>query len=134
MNLEKSTYDRYLRNAYLSLKQGDKSSARIWGMKAANVNPDREEAWLVLAAVAAPRASVNYLKRALEINPGSIHARKGMHWAIQRLRSENSSQDTIQIPVATSNIKISPVKKQSNPSIFAWLFILMIIPGFLMTW
>jgi lipoprotein-anchoring transpeptidase ErfK/SrfK len=31
---------------------------------------------------------VEYLKRALEINPQSRRARKGMHWAVRRLRAE----------------------------------------------
>jgi lipoprotein-anchoring transpeptidase ErfK/SrfK len=103
-------------------------------MKAANNNPDREEAWLVLAAIATPRASINYLKRALEINPGSIHARKGMHWAIQRLRSEKLSSNRIQSPVSTTAISSKPIEKNSNPTLFAWLLVIMIVPGFIMTW
>jgi lipoprotein-anchoring transpeptidase ErfK/SrfK len=41
-----------------------------------------------LAALASPKASVAYLNRALEINPGSERARQGMHWAVKRLRQK----------------------------------------------
>jgi lipoprotein-anchoring transpeptidase ErfK/SrfK len=134
MNQADSTYDVYLRKAFNSLKTGEKSSARIWGMKAAKYNPDREEAWLILAAVATPRASISYLKRALELNPESIKARKGMHWAIQRLRSQHSLSGRIQTPENTNAISAGKTEKKSDISFFAWLLALMIIPGFVMTW
>ena len=60
--------------------------ARYWAHLAVELSPDREETWLFLAAVASPRASLFYLKQALEINPRSQRARKGIHWANQRLR------------------------------------------------
>lgn len=134
MNDEKSIYDRYLQKAFHSLKLGDKPSARIWGMKAAQNNPEREEAWLVLAALATPRASINYLKHALEINPDSVQARKGMHWAIQRLRSEISSLNQIQSPVSTAEYIVKPFEKKSNVPFFAWLFVLLIVPGIILSW
>ena len=75
-----------LTEAQRALSRGDKLAARKWASRAAQVAPDQEAPWLMLAAIANPRASIAYLNRALEINPNSPRARKGMHWAIKRLR------------------------------------------------
>ncbi|MEN6409151.1 MAG: L,D-transpeptidase [Anaerolineaceae bacterium] len=74
--------------ATLALRQGRRADARRWAQQAAALAPDQEEPWLMLAALASPRASVEYLQRALQINPASAAARKGMHWAAERLRAE----------------------------------------------
>lgn len=73
--------------AYRALRRGDKRAARRLAVQAAALTPDQEEPWLVLAAVASPEASLEYLNQALKINPQSQRARQGMHWAIQRHRS-----------------------------------------------
>jgi lipoprotein-anchoring transpeptidase ErfK/SrfK len=78
--------------AYRALRRGDRRAARRLAEQAAALTPDQEEPWLVLAAVASPEASLEYLNQALKINPQSQRARQGMHWAIQRLRSIPSSQ------------------------------------------
>jgi lipoprotein-anchoring transpeptidase ErfK/SrfK len=74
--------------AQQALKRGKQSEARRWAEQAATIAPELEEPWLLLGAVASPKASLFYLKQALEINPGSERARAGMHWAIKRYRSE----------------------------------------------
>ena len=47
-----------------------------------------EDPWLILAAVAKPRASIAYLEKALEINPDSPRALAGLQWARQRQDNE----------------------------------------------
>ncbi|MCK5430991.1 MAG: L,D-transpeptidase [Anaerolineales bacterium] len=70
-----------------ALTRGDRLAARRWAEQAVAIAPEREEGWLILAACASPKASIAYLKEALEINPQSQRARKGMHWAIQKFRT-----------------------------------------------
>ena len=70
----------------MALLRGDRVEARRYAQRAVKLSPELEESWLLLAAVATLEASLEYLNRALEINPGSERARQGMHWAIQRLR------------------------------------------------
>ncbi len=86
-----------IRNAREALRSGDRSAARRWAEQAAQLAPQLEDPWLILAAVASPRASVSFIQRALQINPDSPRARKGMHWALQRLQEEPSAQT---MPVA----------------------------------
>jgi len=66
--------------------------ARRLAQRAVALEPDREEGWLLLAALATPGASLAYLKRALELNPSSERARRGIDWAINRLRAHPARQ------------------------------------------
>jgi lipoprotein-anchoring transpeptidase ErfK/SrfK len=85
-----------IRNAREALRSGDRSAARRWAEQAAELAPQSEDPWLILAAVASPRASVSFIQRALQINPDSPRARKGMHWALKRLQEEPSAQKTVE--------------------------------------
>lgn len=75
-----------------ALQRGDTRAARQYAAQAAALDPQMEDAWLFMAAVASPRASLAYLQRALEINPSSQRARMGMHWAVQRIRLSTPPQ------------------------------------------
>ncbi len=91
-----------IRNAREALRSGDRSAARRWAEQAAELAPQLEDPWLILAAVASPRASVSFIQRALQINPDSPRARKGMHWALKRLQEESSVQKT---PIAGKQVQ-----------------------------
>ncbi len=79
-----------LQKARESLKQGDKRSARRFAAQSAALNPEEEDPWLILAAVAGPHASIAYLNQALQINPSSPRALKGMEWAVERLQAQET--------------------------------------------
>jgi lipoprotein-anchoring transpeptidase ErfK/SrfK len=84
--MNKKAYQHAIQKAHAAMQLGEKNTARRWAQQAAALMPDREEAWLLLGALASPRASVAYLQKALEINPDSTQARKGMQWALRRHR------------------------------------------------
>ncbi|MGZ6346970.1 MAG: tetratricopeptide repeat protein, partial [Anaerolineales bacterium] len=75
-----------------ALRNDNRTQARQWAEQAASLAPQMEDPWLILAAVASPRASVEYIQKALKINPDSPRARRGMEWAIQRLRESPEPQ------------------------------------------
>ncbi len=83
---------QFLENARHSLRLRDRKSARGWAEKAVALNPDLVDAWLILAALASPRASVSHLQRALRLDPGNPQAQAGMIWAAQRLQAEEDKQ------------------------------------------
>ncbi len=89
MKTAQEDFRKFLQNAQQALRQGDRLNARHWAERAVELGPDSEEAWLTLAAVASPRASINYLEQALKINPQSQPALKGMQWALERLDGEH---------------------------------------------
>ena len=51
--------------------KGDRRAARRFAEEAVRLAPEWEDAWLMLAALAEPRASVAYIEQALKINPQS---------------------------------------------------------------
>ncbi|MFH1185064.1 MAG: L,D-transpeptidase family protein [Chloroflexota bacterium] len=75
-----------IQQAREALNSGDRMLARQWAERAAKLAPQLEDPWLVLAAVAGPRLGLAYIQRALQINPNSARARRGMEWVMQRLR------------------------------------------------
>ena len=81
-----------LLNARQAMERGNRQDARRWAERTAALDPGQEEPWLILASLASPRASVAYLEQALKINPQSERARKGMHWAVERLREAKAEQ------------------------------------------
>ena len=85
MKPDPEVFRRILLNAHQALQRGERHAARRWAERAVQLAPDSEDAWLILAAVASPRASINYLQKALDINPNSPRARQGMQWALNRL-------------------------------------------------
>jgi lipoprotein-anchoring transpeptidase ErfK/SrfK len=69
-----------------ALRNNQRGQARQWAEQAAKLAPQLEDPWLILAAVASPRLSLEYIQRALKVNPNSLRARRGMEWALERLR------------------------------------------------
>jgi lipoprotein-anchoring transpeptidase ErfK/SrfK len=90
-----------LEQAQAALRSSQQAEAHDLALKAARLSPHWENPWLLLAAVSEPRESIQYLKKALEINPGSQHARRGMHWAIRKYR-ETAESDPDFKPMAAS--------------------------------
>ena len=82
-----------LEKAQDALLKKDANEAFKYAKTAVALNQKLEEAWLILASVSNPKDSVEFLNRALEINPNSQKARKGMRWAASRLR-KIQQQDT----------------------------------------
>ena len=103
MNTELLQAYRALQTARDYLRSGNRGEARRWAEQAARIAPQLEEPWLILAAVASPQSSVKYIQRALQINPDSPRAQKGMQWALKRLQ---------QVPPASGG-KAPPAGKAS---------------------
>lgn len=97
-----------LQQAQTARKQGNKTQARHFAKQALQLAPELEEPWLMLAAVASPRASVAYLQKALEINPASARARQGMDWAIKRLRAQPPASPAPVTPTPSTPPEAAP--------------------------
>jgi lipoprotein-anchoring transpeptidase ErfK/SrfK len=88
MKTDQETFREILLNAQQALGRGERHTARHWAERAVQLDPTSEDAWLTLAAIASPRASINYLQQALKINPDSQRAQRGMQWALERLPNQ----------------------------------------------
>ncbi len=92
---------RLLQKAQAAYKRGDRAAARRLAKEMVQRDPNCEQGWLLLAALAAPRASIAYLQRALAINPQSEQARRGLEWAQKRLARARSLQALRSEPTAS---------------------------------
>jgi lipoprotein-anchoring transpeptidase ErfK/SrfK len=99
-----------IQNAREALRRADQAEARRWAEQAARLAPQTEEPWLLLAATSEPRASVEYAKRALVINPQSQRARKAVDWARNRLGPQEAARQ-----VDTSYSQSSPSRVADSP-------------------
>lgn len=82
-----------LEKARLALRNGDRTQARKWAERASQLAPNLEEPWLILAAVAGPQQGLEYIRKALQVNPESERAQRGMQWVMQHLRETPPAAD-----------------------------------------
>ena len=99
--MDKSTaYQQTVAKARSALHRGETALAFQLAQQAAEWMPDREDAWLILAALVEPEISLEYIQKALEANPASVRARRGVEWARKRLeKSSQADKDASQEPV-----------------------------------
>jgi|SRR5271157_816666 len=98
--MSSSSTDRsrqFVQQALQALQQSDHARARLLAAQAAQLAPETEDPWLILAAVSSPVESLKYFNRALQANPASQRARQGIHWAVKRLRSNQGAAHTLRI-------------------------------------
>lgn len=77
-----------IRQAYQALKGNDKQTAESLARRAAELAPDLETPWLILATLAEPAQAVDYAQHALQINPESRPAQEAFKWALARRAKE----------------------------------------------
>jgi lipoprotein-anchoring transpeptidase ErfK/SrfK len=106
-----------------ALRNNDRSEARHLAERATELAPQMEDPWLILAAVASPRASLDYVQRALKIEPESPRARRALEWAMQRLRDTQGlnpelqkSSESLESSVPASAPDLQPGKVSQGPS------------------
>lgn len=113
MNPERIKALQLIQDAKKALHEKNRLDARRMIEQALALAPDLEEGWLILAALASPRASLVYLQKALEINPASVPAQKGLTWALRRLQEQESTKTDAEAaapaipPADTSPVAIS---------------------------
>lgn len=104
-----------LEKALSALRSHDNAEVQRWALQAARLAPEWDAPLIVLASVSDPETSIRHLKRALELNPESERARQGMHWAVKRLRRQETAS---KIPVdveATQKISIKARASAAAP-------------------
>lgn len=77
-----------IQNALMALKHGDKENARRFALQASTLSPELEQPWLILAAISDPADSLEYVKKALTINPKSVPAQHALAWVNEKLKQQ----------------------------------------------
>jgi lipoprotein-anchoring transpeptidase ErfK/SrfK len=93
--------------------QGDRRQAHRFASEAVRIDPNNEEAWLIMAAVGSPNATIIFLKRVLEINPDNLQAKRGLEWASNRqmkIKKQSGEERTqpVHIRQSTQKNRIPP--------------------------
>ena len=129
-------YNAAITEARQALRLGDRLDARHWALLAVSIDPDKEDAWLILGGIASPEASLHYLKRALEINPKSVYARTGMHWAIQRSREMPAAPGIY--PERSRSLIPGDIPSEAvtvlKPAVLPWVLLVLVIILGISTW
>ncbi|NIP52471.1 MAG: L,D-transpeptidase family protein [Aliifodinibius sp.] len=128
MSKPQPTYQQAIRFARKARESGDSGSARRWAAVAARLAPDEETPWLLLGALAKPRASIEYYKQALKVNPQSRIARIGLRRAENKLAQDGTITPTTK-SVSTQFVQAVPTSStvRRKTPILAWL----LLPSFL---
>jgi lipoprotein-anchoring transpeptidase ErfK/SrfK len=100
-----------IEQAKQAFRRKDRRATRFWAQQAISLAPELEGGWLWLAAVSSPGASINYLEKALAINPGSQKARQGMEWAVER---QKAAQAADPLQGDTKPHRTHPVKDKTS--------------------
>ena len=107
-------------------KKKELAEAHYWAERAANLAPDQEEPWLILASSSNPPDVFFYLKKALDLNPASQKARKGMHWAIKCFRKRIPSGNGREPLSDHSNNGSNNLYERWNQITSHWILLLII--------
>lgn len=119
--------------ARIALRRGQKKQARRHALRAAALDPTSEEPWIVLAACDSPAAALRHLQRALEINPNSHTAQKGLEWFLshksQTLPSPLAETQPIPTPIRSSHPlpKRKPIAISLSSILLVFLVCILII-------
>ncbi len=107
-----------IQNARESLRRGDNPSARSWAEQAAKLAPTSADPLLILAAISEPRASLDYAKRALVLEPENARARKAVDWARSRFGADVPASGPTSAPenfsITQNNLK-EKTQARRNP-------------------
>jgi hypothetical protein len=104
-----------LQNALEALKRGDRVTAQRLAEQAAAMAPETEAPWLILAALAGPAESLEYARKALQINPDSQPARQAWDWALRRLPAQPPQEKIEQPPEAVPPVEAGQPAEEIQP-------------------
>ncbi|MEJ2759219.1 MAG: L,D-transpeptidase [Anaerolineales bacterium] len=123
MSKKRPTYQEAIKAAHQAYKAGDHGLTRKWANYAARIAPQKETPWLMLGALSDARQSVEYYKRALEINPASPLARKGIRKAVKVLRESQTKQPATFQPISEEFLGTpAPINTTRNRSpVLNWI-------------
>ena len=117
MTTEAKDPQTLIKQAYQALKQNDKAAAERLAWRAVKLAPDLEAPWLILATLADADKAIEYVQKALQINPESRLAQEAFKWALQRhaSRPQGPIQKPQPEPAKPAPAAVAPAKPQARP-------------------
>jgi hypothetical protein len=124
--------EQAIQEAYRELSREDPLTARERAEQMVADHPDKAEGWVLLAMLSAPRAGVNYMRQAVQVEPENQYARAGLRWAIQRLRGQPVGALGLGQPAVRDLSALSRPKERSkilNRHVFLFTGIFVLVGG-----
>lgn len=100
-----------IKKAREALEANNHTGAYKYAKIASKLDPNCEDAWLILASISDPKESIAFLNHALELNPKSKKAREGMCWAAKRLKEFQQTETSNKREKVSKEIKQKRKKK-----------------------
>lgn len=134
-----------IQQAYRALRANDRTLARTLAGEAANLAPELEDPWLILSALATPKASLEYAEKALALAPGSPKALRALDWAKKRLEQaqpvtpaevtpqaamiQPEAAAAVEAPeqVLRAQIEPEPTRPERKKRSSAWLWVISLV-------
>lgn len=122
--------------AKAALRRGDHTLARRLAQQVLALNSENLEAWLLLGGLAKPKASLDYLARALELAPEDPRVHKALQWAQKRMEQaeKNFRKDQTQklrSPQKQALEKPSeiqpPLVVETHRPVWVWTFVALLV-------
>ena len=107
---------KLIQESYTALKSGDKEEAGKLAQEAADLSPDCEKAWLILASLSKEDQSLHYLEKALRANPKSQAAREGIRVIFAQMAA-GKKPDLGEPAVKLEDTAPIPVRIEPDPQI-----------------
>ncbi len=108
--------------AVKALRSGDKNNARRYAWKAVALEPNLEYAWLVLAEVSTLKHRIEYLERAILINPGRMSSHEDLRRTLEKMDNQVNLEPTTSSSSSLTR-NISPKNKKFRRIFFIPLFL-----------
>ena len=134
--MEEDIEQRLILDSKAALRQGNRTLARRIAQQVVADNPDALDAWLILAGLSTPKASLAYLDIAHSLAPEDPRVQAALAWAHQKQESEikaTSIDETHKIsvikPQQADQIYL-PITSETHKPVWAWtIAILLILAG-----
>ncbi len=86
--MSEEIYRKIIQQAMQAYKEKDYTRARQLAHQAVQLVPGKDDAWLILAACSSTRPRLEYLRRALSVNPQNPRTREQYRLTLQKLSPE----------------------------------------------
>jgi len=107
--------------AVKALRSGDKNTARQYARKAATLAPNMEYAWLVLAEVSSLKNRIEYLERAILINPSRMSSHEELKLTLEKIDNQVNLDHTN----LSSQTEILPTKNKKFKYLYSFPILLL---------
>ena len=124
--LDDSAINDLIGKANSAIKDGDTTHAREYAMQAVNLDPQSEQAWLILASLSEPEQALLFIENALRANPHSQAARKAIRLVYRQMAAKEKSAhsevpaephaDSVSVPAIPIEAEITGEEPESWPA------------------